>query len=267
MKPRWQGILILIVVVIVLVLATPQTEKPDVLINQDISISSLASSPEIGPDSQPALKVKTYSALAKEISGSVVFYELNPDRRWPLASLTKLMAALVALERIPANDARDELIKRMLIISDNQAAEQLAQIVGQERFVEKMNAQALTLQMEQTSFFDPSGLSFLNQSTVHDLYQLVNYIAQRQPQILEWSRQLNIVVEGTTRPNINKFAGRPDFQGGKTGWTEEANGNLISVFSGPNKALAIIILGAPDKIERFAQTENLLKWISQSSKP
>ena len=265
MPKQWQGLIFSLAVLAMFLILAPEIQSPGAIINQTIGQTSVTISPAANfPDQTNNLNIETHSAIAKEIGNGKIFYEFNPEQRWPLASLTKLMAVVAATENIPQSAERDNLIKKMMVVSDNEAAERLAQMLSPEKFVKIMNDKAARLKMEQTSFFDATGLSFLNQSTVKDLDRLVTYISKNHPQIFQWSRESSVMIDGLIYNNINQFAGQPDFLGGKTGWTEDANGNLISLFSGNGKPLVIIVLGASTKNERFAQTEHLKKWTSQS---
>lgn len=247
---------------------THRENNNDILIDKSVAASSviLNSAPlEEKPTETPtpSFNVSSQSALARELNGETIFYQLNSQQRWPIASLTKLMTAVIALEKMGNSTEINDLIKAMVLISSNEAADQLANRYGPENFVNAMNDKARELEMYQTSFFDASGLSFLNQSTATDLYKLASYIALKHPGVFQWSREQELMIGGLKYKNINKFVGRKDFLGGKTGYTDEASGNLISIFSTSKKPLLIIVLGAPDKIERFEQTKNLLEWISQ----
>jgi serine-type D-Ala-D-Ala endopeptidase (penicillin-binding protein 7) len=115
------------------------------------------------------------------------------DKVRPIASVTKLMTALVILEsgisldekvpyggfkNIPAKPrTRDELLSLLLIKSDNNAAEALARSFpgGRDVFIKSMNATAMLLGMSYTTYDDPSGLSVHNQSTAKDLTKLLHY--------------------------------------------------------------------------------------------
>ncbi len=215
-------------------------------------------------DAPPSLTVS--SALIKTALGNRVFYELNADQHWPLASLTKLMNAVVALENLPQTETRDNLLRRMMVISDNDAADALASTLGTEQYVALMNAKAQTLNMRQTGFSDPSGLSYLNQSTVKDIDTLVSYILIRHPEILSWSRAKTVRVGNAERANINEFVGRPDFLGGKTGWTDEANGNLVTVFDTSSGPVTVVTLGSPTREDRFVETNVLFSWATRHFK-
>ena len=104
-----------------------------------------------------------------------------------------------------------------------------------------MNQKAEELNMNATNFDEPTGLSFLNQSTVNDLTKLVNYIYRRHPRILEINREKEIIISDLNSGlkkkyiNANQFAGQPDFIGGKSGYIEVSENNLISLFEKQGK--------------------------------
>ncbi len=238
----------------------------------------------------PELSVK--AALAKDLDHGTDFYRLNSDARWPLASLTKLMTAVVAVEEVGlekvtvvseaavategvAGDLEKdekyrvgELVKAMLVVSSNDAAAAIAEFYGQKNFLDQMQIKAADLGMNNTSFADPAGLAFLNQGTIEDLEKLVSYIDKNHPAIFKTSAQAKVSLyeegNGIEKEllNINGYASsRPNFLGGKTGFTEEANGNLVSIFSHQGHRILIIVLGT-DK--RFEQTDLLYNWVVNS---
>ena len=223
--------------------------------------------------------------IAQTVDGAYVIYEKNSQNRWPIASITKLMSAIVALENInqasvieitPAIEdevsgsntlnsgesySANDLVKAMLSISSNDAAFALAESMGKDAFVQKMNDKAKELSMSQTDFYEPSGLSYLNQSTAQDLYLLLTYIKKHYPYILDVTQQKTVTIKNKTTgiretlTNINEFAGRKDFLGGKTGFIDQSGGNLVSLFYENGKMVYIAILGSPD---RFSETEKII---------
>jgi len=247
----------------------------------DFAKASFEIEPETGVS--PDIDVQVSAAGAYGEGGKEAF-GLRTDKRWPIASLTKLMTALVALENIPANEAitvteeavltegvsgnfaagekfkLNDLIKAMMLVSSNDAATVIAIHFGEADFINAMNEKAEGLGMTETDFSDPTGLSAKNQSTVIDLLRLTEYIKVAWPEILTMSRKSKDVIteiktgKRRTMANINVFAGRSDFFGGKTGSTAEAGGNLISVFKVAGELKTIIVLGAEDK---FAETEKI----------
>ncbi|MBI2591211.1 MAG: D-alanyl-D-alanine carboxypeptidase [Candidatus Brennerbacteria bacterium] len=236
--------------------------------------------------------IEAAAALAVDLDNGFKFFGFNSDKRWPIASLTKLMTALIAEEKIGLKKniivsqkaiateggagglesggsylAKD-LIKAMMAVSSNDAAAALAEFYGDENLIEEMNGKAEALGMNQTRFFNPSGLSVLNQSTANDLQKLAGFILANKPEIFAISREpKNSIYEINSKKridlvNINKFSGQPDFIGGKTGFLEEAQQNLLSIFRFNNRNILIIILGS--KKDRFEETLKIFNWIKQT---
>lgn len=262
----------LVAVLIAIFLATPKNQLPaveNVVTDHQINSSSLSAAAPIDEIQafisnvpQPPPDINLQSALVKDLSKKFYFLEIDPQKSWPLASLTKLLTAAVALENLENTPRLIQLIKMMMIISDNKAAEILAQDYGAEKFIEKMRDLAKKIGMDQTSIFDTTGLSFLNQSTVKDLEKLVDYIVKYHPEVFQYSRATEIVIGDKTHRNINQFAGQPNFMGGKTGYTDEASGNLVSIFEYQKRPVLIIVMGTKNQDERFNQTKILYQWIS-----
>lgn len=248
-------------------------------------------------DSEPApsahvdaSQVVAASFLAIEANASEPIGEYQSEYRWPVASITKLMTALVALEQIgpeqeimiseeavaTEGDAGGfaagevftvrDLIVAMMTVSSNDAAAAIASYMGTPRFFDIMQERAYELKMVNTSFIDATGLSYLNQSTTRDVATLVSYIYEHYPEVLAVSaKATNKIIEqesGSTRTlkNINTFAGTSGFLGGKTGFTEESKGNLVSLFSYEDKAYVLVVFGTTD---RFAETKKLWTWMKE----
>lgn len=237
----------------------------------------------------PELKVQ--SALAVDWESNMVLFDLNGQGRWPIASLTKLLTAAVAKENIglekniPVSEKAwstegtagnllpgevyksGDLIKAMLSVSSNDAASALAEFYGEDNFLEAMKQKALVLGIAEANFADPTGLSFLNQASPANLVKLIRHIIEKKPELLEITRQKTVELseinsgQKKTLTNINTFAGRPDFLGGKTGFIDASGSNLISIFQHQNRRIIIVILGTAD---RFGQTELLYNWIKNS---
>lgn len=227
------------------------------------------------------------SAGLDDLDSGEIFFEKESDLPLAIASLTKLMTAVIAAENlspeteitISAEDivlenhqpslepgdrlTRDEALYFMLIFSDNGVAQAVSRAASlQGDFVGKMNAKAKELGMHQTFFTNPTGLDG-NISTVRDLVTLTRYIATSQPFLFDISRQRSVTIistQGKTYElkNTNMLLDKiPGILGGKTGYTPEAQGSLVLLFEIGKRRLVSVVLGAED---RFADTQELFRW-------
>ncbi len=242
------------------------------------------------PDPVPAVA----SALVVDGVTGAVLFEKQSARLWPTASIAKLMNAVIAVKYLSPSDGITipdggvvvngevstgtplgagtrfsvaDILSLMLTVSSNEAAETLASTFGRERFLNEMNKQAIAWGMYNTNFDDPTGLSVANQSTATDIAILARHLLVEYPQILAiTTHPKNIITNLETGQklsilNINQFAGQSSFLGGKTGYTDEANGNLVSVFSHSGHPVIVVVLGTND---RFAETRAIFSWFTQS---
>lgn len=254
--------------------------------------------------------VRAKSALSVRLEGNheVILYEKNPDRPLPIASLTKLMTSLVALEvynpsqllyiskeavdqeenfgnlKVGERLSVNNLIHIALMESSNDAAFALAQGIyspdktfGKENFVTLMNKEAHYIGLKNTYFFNPTGLdgeNYVNYSTANDLARLIIYIIKKKPEILEISNKNYYIVltpEGKIHhiisQNRNELVGEiPGLVGGKTGYTEEAGGCIITVFKNESGDYLInVILGSENSKARFIETKRLLKALEENN--
>src|SRR3989344_4573654 len=230
----------------------------------------------------PRIDITATAAGAFGDGGKEVF-GWETTKRWPVASIAKLMTAVVVSEKMQATDVVEitsdmltapgdsgfikgqkykvsDLEKAMLVVSSNDATYALAIHYGQANFVAAMNQKARDLRMNDTYYVDPAGLSAQNQSTVNDLVILAGYIRGYHPDIfIETKKTKDTIAEvktgkRKTLTSINEFAGRKDFLGGKTGTTPEAGENLLSIFNIAGEAKIIIVLGDED---RYVETQKI----------
>ncbi len=232
-------------------------------------------------------------ALVADLGSGEVFYGLNLARRWPLASITKLMTAEIVTKSGLLNQSTTiteaeftidgstgdlkvgesytlaDLRTAMLVESNNEAAEALADSYGYDNFIRAMNAEAQNWGLNDTHFSDPVGLSAANQSTANDLLVFTRHIFSQYPEIFAMTRKTSASIRELnsksriTVKNIDDFAGRADFLGGKTGYTDDASGNLLSVFSYEKKPILIIVMGTED---RFGDSQKFLDWFERNYK-
>ncbi|MFA5228419.1 MAG: serine hydrolase [Candidatus Paceibacterota bacterium] len=216
-----------------------------------------------------------------------------------IASLTKLMTAIVALENYSIDELIEissssiatygtagdlqskeimtirDLLYITLIESSNDGAEALAEKMGRSTFIYKMNEKAGEIEMKNTRFINPSGLDENNEfnlSTAKDLKKMVVYILKNHKiitEILSLSEKELISDSGVKRilKNTNILLEESDaYLWGKTGYTQKANGCLILILNNfsidNNKGYVInIIAGAND---RFNEARKLEQWLKKS---
>lgn len=237
----------------------------------------------------PSLDYSAVSVLAVDAESGVTLFEKNPDIKLLPASTTKIITALVTLDYYPPNavlqvsdilvDGQkmdlvpgekisvDSLLKGLLIISANDAAEVLAQNYpgGTKGFVLAMNEKAKRINLENTFFTNPSGLDTEGHlSTARDLVRAATY-AMKNPYFSEIVATKQTIVASVDNQiihpltNINQLIGEIDgVLGVKTGWTEFANENLVTYVERDGRKVVISLLGSQD---RFGETENLINWI------
>lgn len=231
-----------------------------------------------------------------------ILFEKEGDRRLPIASLTKLMTALVAAKhydpaqqivvssravaeeedfgQLRAGDAFlvQDLLYPLLMESSNDAAAALAQVIGRKVFVGLMNLEAQELGLLNTYFINPTGLDPddpagpINYSTGKDLAMLASTIVRTYPRIfdiLAISEQ-DLILQGVfhhTMKNTNEllsFNGWPtSIVGGKTGWTPLAKGSLVFVLKSP-KEQGFLVNVVLGAEDRFPQMKTLVNWTYNS---
>jgi len=269
---------------------------------QTISRASLGTTPSdvvvsasVIPNTSDKYSCDTVGAelyLVKNIKNGNIVFEQRSGDSWPIASITKLVTAVVASDSlnkdtiVSITDAIQEktggqntlraqesytvndLLTILLLQSSNDAAYALADAFGYDEFLKRMNEVAKKAGMSHTTFQEVSGLSYLNQSTPNDLAKLLSYLWQSYPSVLEITRQSSArVVEQTSKKtktisNIDYYAGRATFVGGKTGYIEQSRGNIIGIFRMSDDALySVEVLGSYD---RFKDMDALLSCASRS---
>lgn len=230
----------------------------------------------IQAQSQPYVPVTANSYLAINLSDNSVLAAKNANQPHIVASITKLMNAVIVLEHVKPSDtitltpamlapeghspslyagltvSRDNLLHASLIQSTNDAAEALAHFVGRERFVALMNQKAGDLNMNTTVFFDPHGLNPRNTSTAADLAKLTKYIYEEHPEILTITKDNNFWLPNSAGTplkfrNLNTFSDLAEFVGGKIGWLPESKQTYVSVFQVQGDPVAIIVLGSENR--------------------
>lgn len=236
----------------------------------------------------PVFDAKTY--VAGDLKSNFVFAEQGANDLVPIASITKLMTALVAVEYvnieneititnsmiIPTSKPRLQagqkislfnLLPLLLEESSNEAAQAIASYLGPQRFVGLMNQKAQAIGMTHTHFTDASGRDDGNVSTAHDLFELAKYLYHNRSFILKTTRgEIDDRVYGplayTDVRSYNGFENDPDFLGGKVGLTNAAGQTILSLFNikdgEETRPVAVVLLNTPDE---FGEVQRVIDWI------
>ncbi len=229
------------------------------------------------------------SHLILDISSKETISSSNDLNVRPIASITKLMTALIIVEfNLDMNEAvdyrggiwrnkkvkRSDLLESLLIKSDNAAAEALANSIpgGRSVFIDLMNSRAKSLGMTNTFFEDPSGLGRNNISTARDLSILITKTYEH-PEISNTSSSKFFKVEIKNKKKITYMTvGNTNSQLlslfdsitlSKTGYTNPAGRCLALMVERNNKKYAIIILGERTSGDRFYRARNLINMVSE----
>jgi serine-type D-Ala-D-Ala carboxypeptidase (penicillin-binding protein 5/6) len=232
------------------------------------------------------LNINSSAAISVEsnlVAAGKIIFQKNSDLKLPIASLTKLMTAVVALDnydlskKITVSKEADlqapmkldvkfgdtmsgeNFLEIMLIESSNKSAYALSEVMGEPEFVTLMNKKAQDLGLENTFFTDPTGLSTEDVSTAEDLAKLAEYILKNYPKIAEISKKTSLFIPGFgVVENSDQLLGEvPEAVCSKTGFTTQAKGCLLLVVDNQknNDYIINVILGATD---RFLEMKKLI---------
>jgi D-alanyl-D-alanine endopeptidase (penicillin-binding protein 7) len=242
------------------------------------------------------LKLASANVLVLDAASHRPIYAKAPDEVTPIASLTKLMTAIVTLDAgLPLEEPieidmddfdflkgsksrlqmgaalpRREMLRLALMASENRAASSLARHYpgGTNAFVQAMNAKAAILGMSRTRFADPTGLSARNVSTASDLAALVAAAAD-YPLIREFSTTQSHYVEvqptgqwlGFNNTNALVKSVEWDIQLSKTGFIREAGKCLVMLATISSRPVVIVLLDSLGRYTRVADAMRVKYWL------
>ena len=242
-----------------------------------------------------AVPLRSQYALVVEDDTGKVLFEKSPDAVVPIASLTKLMTAMVILDSKPDMEApicidqmdvdiikhstshvpvgvtlpRKAVLQLALMSSDNRAAASLARTYpgGNAAFVAAVNEKIKALGMTHTVIEEPTGLSSHNRSTANDLIKMATAAAQYEDitRITTDSKNLiNINGRDVEYRNTNKLVGKKgwDILLSKTGFTEEAGRCLIMRFNAAGKKATLVLLNAKESSSRALDALNIRRLLA-----
>lgn len=240
--------------------------------------------------------VRAAAAIIYDPATGKVLYEENAMDERSIASITKVMTAIVFLENatdlnqevtivradtlrasttyLKTNDRVriSDLLHLLLIPSDNAAARALARIspLGSDGFIARMNQKADDLGLDHTAYTDPSGLLSDNISSAYDMARLIAFASEddrigpvmRTPEYSFRTAKGRIVTVRSTNQILR--TGDIDVVGGKTGFISKAGYCLATLLKMPQggPSLAVVILGATSNVGRFWETRHLMAWLA-----
>ena len=245
-----------------------------------------------------ALDLKSGVALVMDPDTNEVLFSKNPQAVVPIASLTKLMTALVVTEAaLPLDEmlsvteddidtlkgshsrlkigtvlTREEMLHLALMSSENRAAHVLGRSYpgGLNAFVAAMNRKAHALGMLDTFYVEPTGLSSRNQSSARDLAVLVKAAHEHQI-IRQLSTSPEYSVDVENRPvqfrNTNGLVRSPEWNIGlqKTGYISEAGRCLVMQAKMAGRQLIMIFLDSTGRYSRIGDAERVRRWVTESA--
>jgi D-alanyl-D-alanine endopeptidase (penicillin-binding protein 7) len=259
---------------------------------------ALAADPDPANFRKARLGIKSGQALVVDQESGEVLYSKNTDDVVSIASITKLMTAIVILDSgVPlleeiTIDRRDvdrykgsrsklsvgttlmraEALKLALMASENRAAAALARTFpgGTEAFVDEMNAKAYELGLLDTRFVDSTGLRPENVSTADDLAKLVS-VAHSFPMIRDYTTSPAFAVESPSRQgtrvlhfvNSNRLVRSSTWDIGlsKTGYISEAGRCLVMQARIADRSLIIVLLDSWGKHTRIGDANRIKNWL------
>lgn len=233
--------------------------------------------------------INARSFLVGDLDTGEIIFERKPRTQYPIASITKYFTAYTATKTLQMNEVTTitkellktsgnrgkfkigdvftirELFYPLLLVSSNDAGNIIAHQRNYDEFINNMNSHAQLNNLLDTSFADPTGLSKLNVSTARDLFTMMRNIRNEYPEIVDISKLSNKSTEGYSWSNINKASQFPEFQGGKTGYTDAARQTSIGYYqiqlaNGQTKNIGIVILQSNT---RQQDTRNVLNYLKR----
>ena len=242
------------------------------------------------------LQLESTQAVVYDAQTGKVLYAKNPNNTAPIASITKLMTAMVVLDgkqpmdemlsiskedidhlkgtysrlRIGTRQSRKEMLRLALMSSENRAASALGRHYpgGRTAFIAAMNRKAAELKMRHTHFADTTGLSSGNVSSAGDLV-LMTQTASRYRLISEFTTTAQRTVSfpqprySLDFVNTNRLVrgGSWDIELSKTGYTSEAGRCLVMKTRVGNRPLVMVLLNSQGKLTPLGDANRIKRWL------
>ncbi len=246
------------------------------------------------------LALRSAAAIVQDAETGEILYGKNASAVTPIASITKLMTAMVVLDadldldqRITISDedldtlrgthsrlkpgaslSRDELLRLALMSSENRAAAALARTYpgGREAFRRAMNHKAQMLGMNDTRFDDATGLSSANVASAEDLVKMVR-AAHRYPLIRSYTtltaHEVHVGGRQLAFRNTNRLVANESWNIGlsKTGFTNDAGRCLVLQAKLAEREVIIVLLDSWGKLSRIGDANRIRAWLEANARP
>ena len=215
-----------------------------------------------------AQKITATSWIVADGNGNVI-ESLNPNQQRSIASITKLMTAMVILdaeqdlEEKVNGYTRKELLQLMLIKSDNHASDLLCENYpnGRSSCLMAMNLKAKQLGLEHTHYADPSGLNIMNVSTAEELVKIV-IASSSYPVIVEASNMPRGKVKKKKHylsfNNTNPLVATKDFIVSKTGYIRASGGCIVMMLDTKIGRRIVVLLNSKNTYTRIPEAARLV---------
>jgi serine-type D-Ala-D-Ala endopeptidase (penicillin-binding protein 7) len=255
---------------------------------------------DMSAHSPQRLSLRSSAAIVQDAETGEILYGKNASTVTPIASITKLMTAMVVLDaglemqesitisgedldalrgthsrlKPGASLSRDELLRLALMSSENRAAAALARTYpgGIETFMRAMNHKAQMLGMNGTHFDDATGLSSANVASAEDLVKLVR-AAHRYDLIRSYTTTTGHEVHVAGRPlayhNTNRLVANESWNIGlsKTGFTNDAGRCLVLQAKLAEREVIIVLLDSWGKLSRIGDANRIRAWMEANARP
>jgi len=265
---------------------------------KSISADKKYTSAKVKRNNQNNLVLRSASVLVKDQKTGELLIQKQSEAVLPIASITKLMTAMVILDsgidldemitiehsdvdtilfspsRLPVGTtfSREEALLLTLMASENRAAHALGRTYpgGFEAFVDAMNAKARALGLSKTHFEDSAGLSSGNTSSAIDLARMVD-AAYHYPLVREFTTKEDATIFSGHRVlefhNTNRLVQNPRWKIGlsKTGFTNDAGRCLVMQAYVADRPLLIVLLDSQGKLTRIGDANRIKQWMERQS--
>jgi serine-type D-Ala-D-Ala endopeptidase (penicillin-binding protein 7) len=247
------------------------------------------------------LQLASSGAVVLDAQTGEILYAKNANTTVPIASITKLMTAMIVLDgrqpldelltispadidrlkgtgsrlRIGTRQTRREMLRLALMASENRAASALSRHYpgGQPAFIAAMNRKAAALDMKSTHFADPTGLTSLNRSSAADLV-VMTQTASRYEMIRQFTTTAHQTVKfppplySLSFLNSNRLVrgGKWNIELSKTGYTSEAGRCLVMKTQVAHRSLVLVLLNSWGKLSPIGDANRIKLWLEASEK-